>query len=145
MTRALPCEHRPGATCAAAIPGRSIVVLAVGVADIASPARPRREADLEQGIDALQAAEHALVLRPPQSVSNELEKLRRVGALGRTVVGVRREADGLARRERAPGLDAIVPIVRDGAEVTSREMLAGVGGELRRDDEGRDARGEGRR
>ena len=34
---------------AVAIPGRPIVVLAIGIAGVASPARPRREADLEGG------------------------------------------------------------------------------------------------
>ena len=120
-------------------------MLAVGVADVAPPARPRREADLERRVDALKAAEHALVLRPAQPVANELEELRRDGALGRALVGVRRKAHVLSRRERAPVLDAIVPVVGDGAEVTRCEMLACVGGELRGDDEGRDARAERRR
>src|SRR5437879_13433555 len=111
MPGALAGEDRPWSPASATVPGRSVVVLAVEVAYVAAPRRPRGQADLERGVDALQAAQDAFVLRLSQAVPDELEKLRRDGAGGGSVVRIACEANVLTTRRRAPGLDPLVPVV----------------------------------
>src|ERR1700674_3283409 len=98
MASALTGQDRPRATPTAAIPGRSVFVLAIEVTCVTPPARTRREAHLERRIDSLQAPKNAIILRPAEPIANQLEKLGRDGALGGTVVGITGETHVLARR-----------------------------------------------
>src|SRR5690348_9521544 len=144
MTRSLTCEHRPRPAASIAVPRHAVLVLTVLVAYVSPPARPRRQADLQRGVHPLQAAKNTFVLRAPQAVADELQKLRGDCALAWTLIGIRTKPHVLSVRQRAPCLHAVVPVVRDRAQVARRDVLARVTGELRGDDERRDACREGR-
>src|SRR5258708_4141595 len=94
--RALAGEDGPRPSATAAVPGRSVLVFAVPVSDIAPPAWAGGQTDLQGGVNALQAAEDALVLGTAQPVTHELEKLGGDGAFGRAMVWVSREAHVMA-------------------------------------------------
>src|SRR6266508_5901303 len=126
MTGAFARQHRPRPTPAAAVPGRAVLVLPVLVAGVAAPAWTGRQAHLQRRVHPLQAAEDSLVLRPAQPVADQLQELRRDRAVGWAPVGVGAEPDVLPRRQRAPGLDAVVPVVGHGSKVARRDVLAGV-------------------
>ena len=72
MTRPLTRQHRPGPPVSAAVPRRTVLMLAVAVPGIAPPARACGEADLQRAVDALEAAQNALVLWPAKAVADEL-------------------------------------------------------------------------
>src|SRR5437588_4786454 len=145
MPGALAGEDRPWPPASAAVPGRSVVMLAVEVAYIAAPGRPRGQADLERGVDTLQAAQDAFVLRLSQAVPDQLEKLRRDGAGGGTVVGIAGKSYVLTGWSGAPGFHAIVPVVSDRSQVACSHMLTGFVRKFGGHDEGGDARCERRR
>jgi hypothetical protein len=114
-------------------------MLAIQVAHVTAPRWSGRKADLERGVDALQAAEDAFVLRPSQAVPDQLEKLRRDSSDRRAVVRIAREAHVLTCRGRTPRLDSIVPVVRDGSQMAGGDVLASFVRKLGRNDEGGDA------
>ena len=64
MPRALPGQHRPSAATTTAVPRRAVLVLAVLIAGIASPARTGGQAHLERRVHSLEAAQNAIILRP---------------------------------------------------------------------------------
>ncbi len=134
VTRALAGQNRPRPPAAAAVPRRSILVLAVAITDVPPPAGARGQADLQRSVDALKAAEDSLILRPPQSIADQLEKLWRDRAFGRAVVGVAGQAHVDARGGGAPGFDAVVPVIGDSSKVARRHVLAGLVGKFRGDD-----------
>src|SRR5438477_954968 len=145
MPGALAGEDRPWSPASATVPGRSVVVLAVEVAYGSGPRRPRGQADLERGVDALQAAQDSLVLRLSQAVPDQLEKLRSDGAGGGTVVGIACKSYVLTGWSGAPSFHAIVPVVSDRSQVACSHMLTGLVRKFGRHDEGGDARCERRR
>src|SRR5258708_24334200 len=62
VPRAFAGEHGPRAAFASPVPRRSVVVLAIAVADIAAPRGAGGQAGFEVRVHALQPAEDALVL-----------------------------------------------------------------------------------
>src|ERR1700686_1079771 len=96
VARALAGQDGPRAAAPAAVPGRPVLVLAVTVTDVTAPAWAGREADLQRGVDALQAAQDSIVLWPAQTVPDQLEKLGGDRAFGGAVIWVAGQAHVVA-------------------------------------------------
>src|SRR3954453_2768221 len=98
-------------------------MLAVGVAGEASPAGTRGETHLERRVDALQAAQDALVFGPAEPVADKLEEFGRDGAFRRLPIRIGTQSQVLPRRQRAPRLDAVLPVVGHRAKMTCGNVL----------------------
>ncbi len=84
VMRALAGEQRPGPADSGAVEGRPVRMLAIAVAIVAPPARPRRQVDLEQGVDDAQRVADARIIRRPQPEPHQRQRVRahhRGGAL----------------------------------------------------------------